>query len=301
METDNRRVKANIFLLITAAIWGFGFVAQRFGAMLIAPFTFNALRFGIGALSLIPLLMYKKKTDKFEGKGGRKDLLVGGILAGSAIFLAAWLQQAGMEYTDPGKASFLTACYMVLVPVLGIIVRNKTTPANWAAVLLAVIGLYFLCLKGGFEIEKGDILELSGAFFWAAQILIVDKFVDRVDSVALSFVQFAACSVLCFAVALPLESVSSDSIGAAIIPVLYGGLCSVGIAYTLQAVAQRDAVPSHAALILSSEIVFGTLGGIIFFRENLGIRGYIGCAFIIAGVLISVVRSGSKNKIRKSQ
>ena len=104
-------MKANIFLLITAAIWGFGFVAQRFGAMLIAPFTFNALRFGIGALSLIPLLMYKKKTDKFEGKGGRKDLLVGGILAGSAIFLAAWLQQAGMEYTDPGKASFLTACF----------------------------------------------------------------------------------------------------------------------------------------------------------------------------------------------
>lgn len=294
-----RRTKANILLLITACIWGFGFVAQRFGAMLVPPFTFNGFRFAIGALSLVPLLLYKKKKGKMEGNGSRKDLMVGGTLAGLSIFIAAWLQQAGLATTDPGKAAFLTVCYIVLVPIFGVFLKNKVSGSNWIAVILAIIGLYLLCVKSGTGgiagIRRGDFLELAGAVFWATQILIVDKYVDKVDSIALSFVQFVVCSILCFAIGLPLETVAEGAITAAIIPILYGGLGSVGIAYTLQTVAQKDAIPSHAALILGSETLFGTLGGIIFFHENLGGKGYLGCAFIVVGVLISILKSGEKS------
>lgn len=161
--------------------------------------------------------------------------------------------------------------------------------------MLALIGLYFLCIKvGNFRIEKGDYLELAGAFFWASQILVIDKFVNKVDSLILSFIQFLACAVMCFIVSFSFETFTLENIFDGIIPILYGGLGSVGIAYTLQTVAQRDAIPSHSALILSSEIVFGTIGGIIFFNENLGSRGYIGCLFIVAGVILSIVKSENK-------
>lgn len=296
MNLKNRRTRANIMLLITAAIWGFGFVAQKFGAMFVPAFTFNGFRFTIGAISLIPLLLIKNKKDTFEGNGTRKDLIVGGMLAGGAIFFASWLQQAGLEYTNPGKAAFLTACYMMLVPILGVFFKNKATLANWIAVILAVIGIYMLCIKGEFVVQKGDFLELAGAVFWALQIIIIDKFVDKVDSIAISAVQFAFCAALCFLVATVMEPAGFANVDKAVIPILYGGIGSVGIAYTLQSVAQRDAIPSHASLILGSEIVFGTLGGIIFFHENMGVRGYIGCIFIVSGVLISIIKSNAKNE-----
>lgn len=298
-----RRTRANVMLFITAAIWGFGFVAQRFGAMLVPAFTFNGFRFIIGAISLIPLLLYKKNKENGKDSGSEGDtpenkrtLLIGGVLAGLSIFVASWFQQAGMETTEPGKAAFLTACYVILVPILGIFVRNKINFVNWIAIILAVTGLYFLCIKGSWHVAKGDFLELAGAVFWATQILIVDKFVDKVDSIKLSFVQFLVCALLCFGFALGFENVDFADIGKAIIPILYGGIGSVGIAYTLQTVAQRDAIPSHAALILSSETLFGTLGGLMFFQENLGGRGYIGCAFIIVGVLISIISSNNKER-----
>lgn len=298
-----RRTRANAMLFLTAAIWGFGFVAQRFGAMLVPAFTFNGFRFIIGAVSLIPLLLYKRNKDKSHAKndnvvvnGSKRTLIIGGILAGLSIFLASWLQQAGMETTEPGKAAFLTACYVILVPILGIFVRNKINFINWIAILLALAGLYFLCIKGSWHVAKGDFFELAGAVFWATQILIVDKFVDKVDSIQLSFVQFLVCAALCFAFAIGFENIDFADIGKAIIPILYGGIGSVGIAYTLQTVAQRDAIPSHAALILSSETLFGTLGGLMFFQENLGGRGYIGCGFIIIGVLISIISSNNKER-----
>ncbi len=299
MDEGHRRFRANVMLLITAAIWGFGFVAQRYGAMLVPAFTFNGFRFIIGAVSLIPLLIfrYKRATPETRSvsRDNRKVLWIGGALAGVSIFLASWFQQAGMETTNPGKASFLTACYIILVPILGLLIKERVAIANWIAILLAIVGLYFLCIHGEFIVQKGDILELCGAVFWAVQILIVDKFVDRVDSISLAFVQFLVCSILCFASAASLETVEITKIGQAIIPILYGGLGSVGIAYTLQTVAQKDAIPSHAALILGSEILFGTMGGIIFFNENLGWRGYFGCLLILIGVIISITQSNSKN------
>lgn len=300
----SKRLRANIMLFMTAAIWGFGFVAQRFGAMLVPAFTFNGFRFTIGAISLIPLLLYKKNKEKVDKSRRKrctnvfkKDLLLGGVLAGLSIFLASWLQQAGMETTEPGKAAFLTACYVILVPILGIVVKNKINIINWVAIILALVGIYFLCIKESWRVDRGDFLELFGAIFWATQILIVDKFVDKVDSIELSFVQFFVCAILCFAFAFGIETIDVEAIGKAIIPILYGGIGSVGIAYTLQTVAQRDAIPSHVALILSSETLFGTLGGLIFFQEDLGIRGYIGCVFIILGVLISIISSNNKGKI----
>lgn len=301
--TMSRRTRANMMLFLTAAIWGFGFVAQRFGAMHVPAFTFNGFRFIIGAISLIPLLIYNKNRSKANAndmnmhQNTKKEVLIlGGILAGLSIFLASWLQQVGMETTEPGKAAFLTACYVILVPILGIVIRNKIKLMNWVAIVLALLGLYLLCIKGGWQIAKGDFFELAGAVFWATQILIVDKFVDKVDSIELSFVQFLVCAILCFAFALGVEQTDLAAISKAIIPILYGGIGSVGIAYTLQTVAQRDALPSHAALILSSETLFGTLGGLIFFKENLGGRGYLGCILIIIGILISISSNNNKEK-----
>lgn len=292
----NKEMKSNALLMLTAAIWGFAFVAQRVGIQYVGAFTFNGIRFALGSISLIPLLIYfnKKDASDREGTAASASAIIPGIIAGSVIFLAASLQQIGLAYTTAGKAAFITGLYIVLVPLFGIFLKHRIQLGTWAGVVLAVVGLYFLSVNEDFSIAKGDFLEIVGAFFWAAHILVIDYFTKKVDALKLSFVQFAACSVLSVAVALITEDISMAGLSQALIPILYGGLGSVGIAYTLQVVAQKNAKPSHAAIILSMETVFAAVGGAVLLHENLGGRGYLGCALMFTGMLVTQVRGFGK-------
>lgn len=293
----NQEMKSNMLLMLTAAIWGFAFVAQRVGMQYVGAFTFNGIRFALGSISLIPLIIYfrRKKAAEQTEETASTSALIPGLIAGSILFIAASLQQVGLVYTTAGKAAFITGLYIVLVPMLGIFLKQRIGINTWFGVVLAVVGLYFLSVNEDFSIAKGDFLEIIGAFFWASHILVIDYFTKKVDALELSFVQFAACSVLSMGVALIFEDIAISGLSQALIPILYGGLFSVGIAYTLQVVAQKHAKPSHAAIILSMETVFAAIGGAILLHENLGGRGYFGCALMFAGMLLTQVKNFGKN------
>lgn len=293
----NQELRSNAMLMLTAAIWGFAFVAQRVGMQYVGAFTFNAVRFALGSISLIPLLIYFKQKKAAEGVNevSLVNTIVPGIIAGSVLFLGASLQQVGLAYTTAGKAAFITGLYIVLVPLFGIFLKQRINISTWAGVALAVVGLYFLSVNEDFSIAKGDFIEIIGAFFWAAHILVIDNLTKKVDPLKLSFVQFAACSVLSMTAALIFEDISLPGLSQALVPILYGGLFSVGIAYTLQVVAQKHAKPSHAAIILSMESVFAALGGALLLSENLGGRGYLGCALMFSGMILTQVQSFGKS------
>lgn len=290
-------MKSNALLILTAAIWGFAFVAQRVGMQYVGAFTFNGVRFALGSISLIPLLVYfrRKKAEEQKEEIASASALIPGIIAGSVLFFGASLQQAGLAYTTAGKAAFITGLYIVIVPLLGVFLKQHISLNTWIGVVLAVSGLYFLSVNEDLSIAKGDFLEIIGAFFWALHILIIDYYTKKVDALELSFVQFAACSVLSIAVALIFEDIAISRLSQALIPILYGGLLSVGVAYTLQVVAQKNAKPSHAAIILSMETVFAAIGGAILLHENLGARGYLGCGLMFAGMLLTQVQNFGKD------
>ncbi|HQA65823.1 MAG TPA: DMT family transporter [Bacillota bacterium] len=295
---NNREMKSNMLLMLTAAIWGFAFVAQRVGMQYVGAFTFNGVRFALGSISLIPLIIYfkNKKTAEQPEETASASALVPGIIAGSVLFFGASLQQAGLAYTTAGKAAFITGLYIVLVPLLGIFLKQRVGLNTWLGVVLAVSGLFFLSVNEDFTIAFGDLLEIIGAFFWAVHILVIDYFTKKVDALRLSCAQFAMCSALSIITALIFEDISVSGLSQAAIPILYGGLLSVGVAYTLQVVAQKHAKPSHAAIILSMEAVFAALGGALLLKENMGVRGYLGCALMFAGMLLTQVNFFEKKE-----
>jgi drug/metabolite transporter (DMT)-like permease len=295
----NKRVIANGLLLLTAAIWGFGFVAQRVGAQFIGAFTFNGIRFALGSLSLLPLIYYFGKKSPQEKITFKKTILPGMII-GSVLFVASTLQQVGVAYTTAGNAGFITGLYMVFVPLFGIFLRQKIRKNAWVGVFVALAGLYLLSVNENFTIAFGDLLVLIAAIFWALHILSIDKFAKEVDSLKLSSIQFATCSILSLISALMFETVTVAGLTGSMIPLLYGGLLSVGVAYTLQVVAQKDAKPSHAAIILSMESVFGAIGGALLLSESMSARGAVGCALILAGILISQINFSPKRDLAKS-
>lgn len=286
-----QELRSNLLLLLTAAIWGFAFVGQRVGAKYVGSFTFNGIRFALGSLSLLPLLIYSIKRSAVTPVIKLKPVhtFQAGIICGSILFTAASLQQVGLVDTSAGKAAFITGLYIVLVPILGIFLKHRTHVSIWLGVAVATIGLYFLCVTESFSIVKADFLELVGAFFWAAHILVIDHYTKKIDALKLCIIQFMTCSILSMAVALTFERITLSGLWLAAIPILYGGICSVGIAYTLQVVGQKHAKPSHAAIILSMETVFASLGGLLILNENLGIRGYWGCLLMLAGMLLSQI------------
>lgn len=290
---NNKSLTANLLLILTAAIWGFAFVAQRVGSQYVGAFTFNGIRFALGALSLIPLIIFlDKRKDKIEVSKEQqnfKNTLIPGILVGMILYIGATLQQVGLFYTTVGNASFITGLYMVFVPIIGIFLKHKISKNSWIGVVLAIIGLYLLSINENFSISYGDFLEVIGAIFWAIHILTIDNFTKRVDPLKLSFIQFATCSILSVITAFIFEDITMTGISNALIPILYGGLLSVGVAYTLQVVAQKNAKPSHAAIILSMESVFGAIGGAILLGESMSGRGYVGCGLILAGILVSQI------------
>lgn len=288
------KYKSSLTLLLAAIIWGFAFVAQRVGMDYIGPFTFNGVRFALGAISLLPLIyFFNQQTENASAEKPYNTLstIKIGLIAGLILFSGASLQQIGLLYTTAGKAAFITCLYIVLVPIAGIFLKHRTTIATWLGCGLAVIGLYLLCVKESFVIAYGDLLQLIGAFFWTAHIMFIDHYSPKVDSLKLAFFQFIGCSALSLITALLTETITFGGIIKTTIPLLYGGFCSVGIAYTLQIVGQKDAPPSTAAIILSLETVFAVIGGFLILDEYLGQQEILGCALMLAGMLLSQLQS----------
>jgi drug/metabolite transporter (DMT)-like permease len=285
---DTRIWKANLLLLLTAGIWGFAFVAQRMGMDYVGPFTYNGIRFALGSLSLIPLLWINRNTEPHTPSGnGGKTAWFSGILLGGTLFMGASLQQVGLVHTTAGNAGFITGLYVVIVPMMGLFVKQRTDGGTWAGAFLAVIGLYFLSITEKFTISYGDFLELAGAFFWAGHVLLVGWMTRKISPLWLSFMQFAVCSGLSLITACFIEKIALNALFLAAVPILYGGLCSVGIAYTLQVVAQKDSKASHAAIILSLESPIAAFGGWLILNEMLTARALLGCALMLVGMLVS--------------
>lgn len=288
---NSQALKSDALLLLTAIIWGFAFVAQRVGMDYVGPFTFNGIRFALGSLVLVPFILYqrrgKSKPGTLRPENGRRLLLVGGGLTGLALFAGASLQQMGLVFTTAGNAGFITGLYVVIVPLLGLFLRQLPNAGTWIGAALATAGLYLLSITNQLTIAFGDVLVLIGAFFWAGHVLIIGWLSPRLDALKLALTQFAACSLLSLLTAAMFESTSLDRIAQAALPILYGGVLSVGIAYTLQVVAQQRAYPAHAAILLSLEAVFAALGGWIVLGERLSARGLCGCGLMLAGMLIS--------------
>ncbi|WP_434664570.1 DMT family transporter [Aeromonas sp. NJAU223] len=287
-------MRSNMMLLMAAAIWGLGFVAQRLGMDHMGPFTFNGLRFLLGALSLLPLLWWLKSRQPSAPSGQpsaeRRLLLTGGLLAGTVLFSAASLQQVGLLYTTAAKAGFITGLYIILVPVIGLLLRHKTGANTWIGALIAMAGLYYLSVTDDFTIGYGDLLQVVGALFWAIHLLVLDHYSNRVAPIRLAGVQFVVCGLLSLATAFVIEVPTLTGAVAGWQALLYAGLVSVGIGYTLQVVGQRGAHPAHAAIILSLETVFAAIGGVLLLGEVLDERAIVGCTLMLAGMLISQIR-----------
>lgn len=279
---------ANLMLLLAAALWGFGFVAQSLGMEHLSPFAFNGLRFLIGAMSLLPLIWYLRQQKKLY-VDSRAGLVRGSVLVGALLFAGASFQQVGLQYTTAANAGFITGLYIVLVPILGLALRHATGANTWVGCAIAVVGLYFLSIKDGASMGYGDGLQLIGALFWAMHILAVDHFAKRIAPVLLAMLQFVVCGVLSIIVSAIIEVTTLENVAAAWASLAYAGLISVGIAYTLQVLAQKNAHPAHAAIILSLETVFAAIGGMLFLDESLTLRVLFGCALMLIGMLISQV------------
>ncbi len=282
-------LRANLLLLLTATIWGFAFVAQRVGMDFVGPFTFNAARFFIGATALLPLVFFfDTQNRKSEQLAFLHPVVVrNGIVAGGLLFCGATLQQVGLLYTTAGKAGFITGLYVVIVPLMGIFMRQRTNALVWAGAFLAAIGMYFLSVSSEFTIGRGDLLMLGGAFVWAAHVQWIGRVPTHVDPLKLSVLQFYVCGLLSLFVALPLETTTISALSAGLLPILYAGLLSTGVGYTLQVVAQQDAHPAAAAIILSLEAVFAVIGGYLFLNELLSVRDLFGCALMMVGMLLA--------------
>ena len=286
------------FLLLTATIWGMAFVAQSVGMDHVGPFTFNAVRFLIGALVLLPLIRFLGGT-----RGEKKDLLYGGLCCGLCLGVASNLQQIGIIYTTVGKAGFLTAFYIILVPLLGLFLRKRCGPFLWAAVGLAFVGLYLLCMKGegSLILETGDIFMLLGAFVFALHILVIDHFAPLASGVGLSCVQFLVASLLSALPALILEHPTLEAAKAAWMPIGYAGVFSCGVAYTLQIIGQKGVNPTAASLILSLESAVSVLAGWVLLGQRLSARELSGCAVMFVAIVLAQIPGASLQPRKEPQ
>lgn len=297
---DTRTLRTDSLLLTTAVIWGLAFTAQRAGMEFVGPFTYNAVRFALGALSLLPLLLMFR-TSGPGGTGGaagpaarRRNRLLflrDGVIAGALLFGGSSFQQVGLVYTTAGKAGFITGLYVVIVPIAAAFLGRRTDRGRWAGAALAVVGLYFLSVTSAFTVARGDVLVFICAFFFAAHVLALARFSRIWNPLRLAAVQYLTTSILSLVVAIAGEDLSIGPIIEAWLPIVYGGVFSVGVAYSLQVIAQRDAHPAHAAILLSLEGAFAALGGFLVLGELLSPRDILGCALMLAGMLASQSRT----------
>ena len=315
------KLRSDLLLLLAAAIWGFAFVAQRLGMEHTGPLTFNGVRFALGAAALLPIIWRRRvgagrtsgavgglgavdpagagassRDGKPRGGGSANRGLRRGLVLGLVLTGGATLQQAGLVFTTAGKAGFITGLYVVLVPLLGLGLGQRTRGTTWLGAVLAAGGLYLLSITGRLHMELGDILVLGGALFWAVHVLLIGRWAPDTDPVQLACLQFMVCSFLSLIGAFVLEDPSWGQLRGALWPILYAGLLSTGVAYTLQVVAQRHAPPAHAAIILSLEAVFAALGGGVVLGERLTPRGAAGCALMLAGMILSQLAPAARRR-----
>ena len=290
------QMKNSLLLLLTAFIWGVAFVAQSVGGEAVGCFTFNGVRSLIGAAVLIPVIYFldaqKKKElgeEKFlEQRGDKKTLLLGGICCGVMLCIASNFQQFGISFTTVGKAGFITAMYILIVPILGLFMKKRVGAKVWLGVVLATVGLYMLCMTSeSFSLSKGDFLVLICAGFFSLHILIIDYFSPKVDGVRMSCIQFFVCGVISTAIAFVFENPSFSAILSGWLPILYAGVLSCGVAYTLQIVGQKNMDPTVASLILSLESVFSVLAGWVILHQTLSVRELFGCVLMFLAIILA--------------
>ena len=282
-------MKNNVLLVLTALIWGCAFVAQSVGMDYVGPFTFNMARFLIGAIVLLPVIWFmdrQRKTGAEKG-AGQKTLIIGGICCGTALAVASTLQQWGILFTTVGKAGFITAMYIVIVPLLGVFIGKKVRPLIIGCVAIAVVGFYFLCMTESLRLGLGDFLVLLCAIAFSIHILVIDHFSPKVDGVKMSAIQFLTAAIISAVPTLLWEQPVLTEILQAWQPVLYAGVMSCGVAYTLQIIAQKNADPTVASLLLSLESVFSVLAGWVLLGQGLSLKELFGCVLIFCAIILA--------------
>lgn len=309
-----KRMRGNVLLLLAAFIWGLSFVAQSEGMKYIGPFAFIGIRSMLAGISLAVFLAVRaavtsgkkvrkeKQTEEgTNGLAGKKMLAFGGVSCGIVLFAATMLQQIGILHTnEPGKAGFITALYLILVPLVGIFFRKKIGVKVWIAVVLAVCGMYLLCITEGFRIATGDLYLLGCAFVFTIHILVIDYFSPKIDGVAMSCIQFLVCGAFGMTGMFLTETVELTHVLEAWLPLVFSGVFSGGVAYTLQIVAQKDTEPAIASLLMSLESVFAVFGEWLVLGQFLSAREFGGCALMFVGIILTqlpdnVLKKRSKN------
>ena len=298
------QLRNSLLLLLTSFIWGVAFVAQSIGGEAVGCFTFNGVRSLIGAAVLLPVIAFldgqKKKEmgeEKFlEQKGDKKTLLIGGISCGLMLCIASNFQQFGISFTTVGKAGFITAMYILIVPILGLFMKKKVGMKVWLGVILATVGLYMLCMTSeSFSLSKGDLLVLVCAGFFSLHILIIDYFSPKVDGVRLSCIQFFVCGLISTVIAFIFENPNVGAILSGWLPILYAGVMSCGVAYTLQIIGQKNMDPTVASLILSLESVFSVLAGWVLLNQKLSMRELFGCVLMFLAIILAQLPERTKS------
>lgn len=286
---NRKKLRANLLLLLTAMIWGAAFVAQSVGMEYIGPFTFLCSRSFLGGVVLLPVIAIrqKKKPAEETPPEQKRTLLLGGIACGTALFIASAFQQVGIQETTAGKAGFITAMYMVLVPLAGLFAGKKAGWRVWSAVLAALLGMYLLCFSGGGfgAINRGDVMEMICAVCFTAHILVIDRYSGRVDGVKMSCIQFFVCGILALIAMLIFEEPNMKDLLEGWLPIVYAGVLSSGAGYTLQIIAQKDTEPTVASLLMSLESVFSLVFGWILLHEVMSLRELLGCALMFAAIV----------------
>ena len=298
----HNQVRQVVFPILAAFIWGTAFVAQDMCADSIGAFTFNATRYFIAVLALLVVILIKDGLAKdkpslspIQKKAANKQLWLGGLCCGTALAVASNFQQAGMVAgTDSGKAGFLTALYVVLVPLFGLFFKRKVNLSTWIAVVLSVVALYLLCIKGEFSLAPGDLLILVCAVCFAVHILVIDHFTAFCDGVKLSCIQFLFAGIISAICMFIFETVDFAASWSCIMPLLYVGIFSCGVGYTLQILAQKDSNPTVVTILLSLESVFAVIAGAIILKQQMSVREYIGCAVMFAAVILAQIEFPSK-------
>lgn len=300
----HNQVRQVVFPILAAFIWGTAFVAQDLCADSIGTFAFNATRYFIAVLALLVVIAVSDKAKKNrptptaeEKKAANKQLWLGGLCCGVALAIASNFQQAGLVAgTDAGKAGFITALYVVLVPVFGLFFKRKVSLPVWIAVVCSVVALYLLCIKGDFSLAAGDLLILVCAVCFAIHILVIDHFTAYCDGVKLSCLQFLFAGIISAVCMFLFEDVDFAAIWSCILPLLYVGIFSCGVGYTLQILAQKDSNPTVVTILLSLESVFAVIAGAIILHQQMTVREYIGCVVMFAAVILAQIQFPEKKK-----
>ncbi|MBR5536344.1 MAG: DMT family transporter [Clostridia bacterium] len=301
----SKKMRGNLMLLLTALIWGTAFVAQSAGMEHVQPFTYNGIRTLIGGLVLIPVIVLfdimKPASERMSSetqKATNKRSLIGGVFCGVVLCVASSFQQFGVSMTTAGKAGFITALYIVIVPLMGVFIKKKVPKIIWLCVAIAVAGFYFLCVKEGFSVGTGDLLVLVCAVFFSAHIMVIDHFTDSgVNGVLMSCVQFLVAGTISILLMLIFEEPTLTNIWAARGSILYAGIMSCGVAYTLQILGQRDTDdPTIATLLMSLESVFAALSGWLLLHERLSLKELAGCALVFIAVILAQIPLPVKSK-----